>query len=179
MVTTDSGDQIKLEIWDTAGQEAYRSILPLYYKAAGVVVLVFDLTRKASFEELGKFWVKQVEEQCDPKVVTVLVGNKVDLPASRQVTEEVRSSRQDAVEISRPLSRHRFDLGDAQDAQLFATKNGLLYVETSAKIGTNIDSLFKTAASSVHPSLQKSSASRNRLMERRRQGNAGGDGCAC
>ena len=141
----------RLEIWDTAGQETYRSILPLYYKAAGAVLLTFDLTRKSTFEELKKFWVKQIEQQCDPKIVVVLVGNKCDMKDKRQIEES--------------------------EARSYAEKRKFLYFETSAKVGTNIESMFKRTASQVHPSLQRSAASRNVLN--RKVPKKDGDGCGC
>ena len=141
----------RLEIWDTAGQETYRSILPLYYKAAGCVLLTFDLTRKSTFDELKKFWVKQIEQQCDPKIVVVIVGNKCDMNKERQVEES--------------------------EARSYAEKRKFLYFETSAKLGTNIEPMFKRAASAVHPSLQRSAASRNVLNRKVPQKD--GDGCGC
>lgn len=150
-IETDSGKSVKLEIWDTAGQETYRSILPLYYKAAGCVLLTFDLTRKSTFEELKKFWVKQIQQQCDPKVIVVLIGNKCDMNDKRQVEES--------------------------DARSYAEKRKFLYFETSAKVGTNIDTMFKSAASAVHPSLQRSAAPRNVLNRKSPRKDDGGCGC--
>ena len=56
------GQSIKFEIWDTAGQEKYRSLTKIFYKDAGVAILVYDITRKESFEEIKKYWYNQIKE---------------------------------------------------------------------------------------------------------------------
>ena len=56
------GKCIKFEIWDTAGQEKYRSLTKIFYKDAGVAILVYDITRKESFEEIQKYWYNQIKE---------------------------------------------------------------------------------------------------------------------
>ena len=56
------GKSIKFEIWDTAGQEKYRSLTKIFYKDAGVAILVYDITRKESFEEIKKYWYNQIKE---------------------------------------------------------------------------------------------------------------------
>ena len=56
------GKSIKFEIWDTAGQEKYRSLTKIFYKDAGAAILVYDITRKESFEETQKYWINQIKE---------------------------------------------------------------------------------------------------------------------
>ena len=56
------GKSIKFEIWDTAGQEKYRSLTKIFYKDAGAAILVYDITRKESFEEIQKYWISQIKE---------------------------------------------------------------------------------------------------------------------
>ena len=56
------GKSIKFEIWDTAGQEKYRSLTKIFYKDAGAAILVYDITRKESFEEMQKYWINQIKE---------------------------------------------------------------------------------------------------------------------
>ena len=56
------GKSIKFEIWDTAGQEKYRSLTKIFYKDAGVAILVYDITRKESFEEIKKYWYNQIKD---------------------------------------------------------------------------------------------------------------------
>ena len=56
------GKSIKFEIWDTAGQEKYRSLTKIFYKDAGAAILVYDITRKESYEEIQKYWINQIKE---------------------------------------------------------------------------------------------------------------------
>lgn len=106
---------ISYQIWDTAGQEKYRSIASLYYRDASVAILVYDITNKNSFEVL-KFWRKQLSENGPQNLITVIVGNKMDL-----VEEEVVSY---------------------QEAKTYADSIGALFRLTSAKDNKNILDLF-------------------------------------
>ena len=87
-VKCSNGKTLKLEIWDTAGQERYRSVTKMFYKDAGVAILVYDLTNKKSYEELKSYWVKQVKELSSKNIILVLVSNKSDLYEEEQVNEE-------------------------------------------------------------------------------------------
>jgi Ras-related protein Rab-5C len=98
--------KVELEIWDTAGQETYRSILPLYYRGAAVVVVVFDITNKMSLEQ-AKWWVRQAKQECAADVVIALVGNKYDL--AEQGERDVTNT----------------------EAAKYAESEGLLHIETS------------------------------------------------
>ena len=79
---------LNLEIWDTAGQERYRSITKMFYKDANAVILVYDITKKESFEQLNIYWAKQVQELCPSNVIFAVAANKADLLEDEQVTEE-------------------------------------------------------------------------------------------
>ena len=68
------GKSVKFEIWDTAGQEKYRSLNKIFYKDAGVAILVYDITNKKSFEEIRKFWYNQVKEYA-PKNISKKIFN--------------------------------------------------------------------------------------------------------
>ena len=59
---------IRFEIWDTAGQEKYRSLTKVFYKSAQVCILVYDITRRASFEELKKYWIKEIKANSSPNL---------------------------------------------------------------------------------------------------------------
>lgn len=110
---------VNLNIWDTAGQEKYRSLAPMYYRTANAIVLVFDLTSRESFEALNE-WVESIEGKILPDATTFLVGNKLDLP-DRQV----------------PFS----------EAEQFSFKsNCSKYIETSAKSNQSVTDLFKQIA---------------------------------
>lgn len=76
---------IKAQIWDTAGQERYRSITNAYYKGSKGALVVYDITRKTTFENVDK-WISDLRRNSDPEIMIILVGNKSDLYSDRQVT---------------------------------------------------------------------------------------------
>uniref|UniRef100_A0ACB8GFN6 Ras- protein Rab-17 n=1 Tax=Sphaerodactylus townsendi TaxID=933632 RepID=A0ACB8GFN6_9SAUR len=89
-VTLDA-TTIKLEIWDTAGQEKYHSVCHLYYRGANAALLVYDIARKETFEK-AKMWLSELEKEfLQSEIIIILVGNKLDLSAEREVTMEVGS----------------------------------------------------------------------------------------
>jgi small GTP-binding protein len=118
MKSLDIGDKsIKLQLWDTAGTEKFRSITTGYYRGANAAFVVFDLTSKATFECLDE-WIQNYYKYSSPdsEKNVVLIGNKCDLVNRREVNEE--------------------------DIEKFANYNNLMYFETSAKDGKNIDECF-------------------------------------
>jgi len=127
-----SNKVIKLQIWDTAGQESFRSITRSYYRGASGALLTFDVTRRQTFESIGG-WLSDLREYGEDGVVIILVGNKVDLVegggVERQVTEE--------------------------EAREFAEREGLVgYMETSAKTGKNVDETFNKVSLEIHAHLE-------------------------
>ncbi|OHT09807.1 putative ras-related protein Rab-5B [Tritrichomonas foetus] len=111
---------IIFNIWDTAGQERYRSLAPMYFNGAGIAFLVFDITKKSSFEALDVF-IQLLKTKAPEDIKCVLVGNKVDLEENREVSSD--------------------------DAKAFCENAGIIfYMETSAKSGVNIKDLFSQAA---------------------------------
>lgn len=113
---------VKLQIWDTAGQEKFRAIAKAYFRSAVGVMLVYDITDRKSFDDLGG-WLNDVHSQCDPNAVITLIGNKSDLEEKRKVSES--------------------------EARDFAELHQLQYMETSALVGDNVELAFQTAASNV------------------------------
>ena len=107
--------KIKLQIWDTSGEEKFRTITKNFYRNADGLLVVFDLTKKESYDHI-RSWINEAKENND-KLKTILIGNKLDLKDERIVTNEV--------------------------AKQFAEKNNLKYIETSAKDGTNINESFQ------------------------------------
>merc|ERR1719146_246863 len=88
-VAVDTGT-VKFEIWDTAGQERYRSLAPMYYRGAAAAIVVYDITKKDSFNG-AKSWEKELQRRGDPNVVIALAGNKADMENKRKVqTEEAQ-----------------------------------------------------------------------------------------
>ena len=109
--------KIKIQIWHTAGQERYKSITKTYYKGAKGALIVYDITNKESFKNVDK-WINDLKESGDDDVSILIVGNKCDLEASREVTtDEVKKK-----------------------AELYK----MAYCETSALKGENIDNAFRT-----------------------------------
>ncbi|CAD8050614.1 unnamed protein product [Paramecium sonneborni] len=114
--------QIKLQVWDTAGQESFKSITRSYYRGSIGGILVFDVTSRKSFENLQK-WNQEIQGYACDKIEMVIVGNKIDLDERREVKTE--------------------------EAKNYAQKQGFTYFETSAKTGENVDNVFETMANQV------------------------------
>ena len=114
--TEERGNQIiEIQLWDTAGQEQYRSLGPVYYRGASGAIIVFDLTNQDSFKSLNN-WVKTFRSVSGENSVIVVAGNKSDLVESRAVL--------------------------ASEAKQWAQENSASYIETSAKTGEGIRVLF-------------------------------------
>jgi len=105
MITID-GKQIKLQIWDTAGQESFRSITRSYYRGAAGALLVYDITRRDTFNHLTT-WLEDARQHSNSNMVIMLIGNKSDLESRREVKKE--------------------------EGEAFAREHGLIFMETSAK----------------------------------------------
>ena len=84
--------QLKVQIWDTAGMERYRSITNAYYKGAKGVIVVYDICRKKSFENVDK-WIDDFKSKADDDAVIILIGNKSDLDEKREVSKEEAESK--------------------------------------------------------------------------------------
>mmetsp|Transcript_17617 Transcript_17617/g.27437 ORF Transcript_17617/g.27437 Transcript_17617/m.27437 type:complete len:247 (-) Transcript_17617:165-905(-) len=118
---------VRLQLWDTAGQERFRSLIPSYIRDSSVAVVVYDVSNRASFLNTSK-WVDDVRGERGSDVVICLVGNKTDLGADkRQVSTEEGEEK--------------------------AAKDGLLFVECSAKAGYNVKALFRKLAMSLPGSV--------------------------
>ncbi|XP_040579690.1 ras-related protein Rab-2 [Lepeophtheirus salmonis] len=113
------GKQIKLEIWDTAGQEAFRSITRSYYRGAAGALLVYDITRRDTFNHLTT-WLEDARQHSNSNMVIMLIGNKSDLEAKRDVKRE--------------------------EGEAFAREHGLIFMETSAKTAANVEEAFINTA---------------------------------
>ncbi|CAD8155594.1 unnamed protein product [Paramecium octaurelia] len=93
-------NKIKLQIWDTAGQEKFRSLVPLFLRNAHVAIIVYDITQKSSFTQL-KEWVSSLEQICPKNNFFVLVGNKCDLIDQEEVTYD--EAKQYSYNLKAPL----------------------------------------------------------------------------
>lgn len=105
---------------DTAGQERYHSLAPMYYRGASAAVVVYDITHAASFQRAKKWIVELRQNVTNASLIIALVGNKADLAEDRTVSEE--------------------------EAKEYASELDLLYMETSAKENVNVEELFNTVA---------------------------------
>ena len=110
------GLKMRLEIWDTAGQERYRSLTPMYYRKTQAAVVVYDISKARSFERAKK-WVDELKKDI-PEAVLAFSGNKSDLSDDSRAVEQ-------------------------SEAEDYARENDLLFFETSAKTGMNIEELFR------------------------------------
>ncbi|KAA1469426.1 ras-domain-containing protein [Dentipellis sp. KUC8613] len=113
---------VRLQLWDTAGQERFRSLIPSYIRDSTVAIVVFDITNRQSFLSTSK-WIDDVRSERGNDVMVVLVGNKADLSDKRQVTLEEATAK--------------------------ASQLNIMFMETSAKAGHNVKSLFKKIAMSL------------------------------
>ncbi|MBN3295702.1 ras-related protein Rab-5B isoform X2 [Amia ocellicauda] len=117
---------LRFEIWDTAGQEKYHSVTPLYYRGAQAALVVYDITKRESFAR-AQLWLKELERQYFlGETAVALVGNKGDLDDLREVA--------------------------LQEGQTLAENKGLLFMETSAKSGNKVSELLLAIAHKVRQS---------------------------
>eukprot|EP00727_Mastigamoeba_balamuthi_P001443 m51a1_g11296 putative ras-like gtp-binding protein ypt1 (207) ;mRNA; r:59738-61105 len=154
------GKTVKLQIWDTAGSERFRSITTAYYRGADAVIVMYDVSARSSFDGL-KTWLDGVKNNTDETIAMMLVGNKCDVSADkRQVPSE--------------------------DAQKFAEENTMLFFETSAKDSTNVTEAFTVLAKQVLEQKRKMATSDSPEPEvpvteklLLQEPNQGGSKCAC
>ena len=94
----DIGQSIKFDIWDTVGQEKYRSLAKIFYKDARIIIFVYDITTEFSFAAIKDFWYKETYEYADNEPLLALVANKIDLYKDEQVKND--SGKEYADEIN-------------------------------------------------------------------------------
>ena len=116
----------KLNFWDTAGQEKYKSLVPMYIKGATVVLLVFDITNRESFQEIKRNWYGYAMTNAELST-KILVGTKLDLESERRVS--------------------------TAEVEEFAQSRNLKYIECSSKLNQNVDKILEIILSSVSPIL--------------------------
>ncbi|XP_054160572.1 ras-related protein Rab-10-like [Oppia nitens] len=115
---------IKLQIWDTSGQEKYDSITTSYYRGALGVLLVYDITSSKSFDSIKTRWIKHINANTRKGVKIILIGNKCDVPTKRVVKSEI--------------------------AEALAVNHGFKYFETSAKENINLETAFHEMAKDIY-----------------------------
>ncbi|KRX02341.1 P-loop containing nucleoside triphosphate hydrolase [Pseudocohnilembus persalinus] len=170
MISVDNKN-IKLQIWDTAGQESFRSITRSYYRSAAGALLVYDVTKRDSFTHL-KRWLEEAQQNGNPNMSFLIIGNKCDCE-----NEQREVSQQEGAE--------------------FARQNGLEFLEVSAKTGYNVEDAFTKTAAIIYDKIQdgvidpsnesngtKVGAEQNpdagqKLMAKKEQPNIKEQGCQC
>ncbi|CAF1001382.1 unnamed protein product, partial [Didymodactylos carnosus] len=119
---------------DTAGQERFRAVTRSYYRGAAGALMVYDITRRATYNHLSG-WLTDARSLTNPNTVIFLIGNKADLDGQREVTYE--------------------------EAKRFADENDLLFLETSAKTGDNVEDAFIETARKIYQNIQDGSLDLN------------------
>ncbi|KAF4378602.1 hypothetical protein G4B88_023142 [Cannabis sativa] len=122
------GKTVKAQIWDTAGQERYRAITSAYYRGAVGALLVYDITKRQTFDNVQR-WLRELRDHADSNIVIMMAGNKSDLNHLRAVSED--------------------------DGQSLAEKEGLSFLETSALEATNVEKAFQTILTEIYHIISK------------------------
>ncbi|CAN1278260.1 Ras-related protein RABA4d [Linum perenne] len=125
---------VKAQIWDTAGQERYRAVTSAYYRGAVGAMLVYDMTKRQSFDHMQR-WLEELRGHADKNIVIMLIGNKSDLGSLRAVPQE--------------------------DAQEFAQRENLFFMETSALESTNVETAFLTVLTEIYRIISKKTLTAN------------------
>lgn len=123
-----NGKEIKAQIWDTAGQERFRAVTSAYYRGAVGALLVYDISRRQTFDSIGR-WLNELQTHSDMNVVTVLVGNKSDLKEAREVS--------------------------TAEGKTLAEAQGLFFMETSALDSSNVAAAFQTVVTEIYSILSR------------------------
>ena len=148
-MTLNNGKNVKLQIWDTAGQDRFRAITKNYYKGANGIILIYDVTNPKTFDNV-KSWISQIREEASQNVVIYIAGNKIDMEEDRKIKKE--------------------------DGQKLADEYGFPFVETSAKDGININETFEDLVEKIDNVYSKletnntDSAKRNKLYKGKKKG---------
>lgn len=119
---------VKAQIWDTAGQERYRAVTSAYYRGALGAMLVYDITKRQSFDHVAR-WLEELRGHADKNIVIMLIGNKTDLGTLRAVPTE--------------------------DAKEFAQRENLFFMETSALDSVNVEPSFLTVLTEIYRIVSK------------------------
>ncbi|XP_031492487.1 ras-related protein RABA5d-like [Nymphaea colorata] len=122
------GREVKAQIWDTAGQERFRAVTSAYYRGAVGALIVYDMTRRATFENVDR-WLEELRTHSDTTVARILVGNKCDLESLRDVSVE--------------------------EGKELAENEGLFFMETSALDSTNVQAAFEIVIKEIYNNVSR------------------------
>ena len=128
-ITLNNNKNIKLQIWDTAGQDRFRAITKNYYKSANGVLLIYDISNLQTYENV-KNWISQIREEANPNVIIYLVGNKIDLPKEKRVV-------------------------NIEDGEKIAEEFEIKFKEASAKSGINVNEIFEELVEQIDEKFSK------------------------
>ncbi|KAI9015664.1 ras family-domain-containing protein [Phycomyces nitens] len=143
---------VRLQLWDTAGQERFRSLIPSYIRDSSVAVIVYDISNRDSFLNTSK-WIDDVRAERGNEAIVVLVGNKTDLNEKREVTAEEGEKR--------------------------ARELNVMFIETSAKAGHNVKTLFRKIAQALPGINQGANETKEMQKVNLSNSNTEASGCAC
>ncbi|KAJ0258424.1 Ras-related protein RABA5c [Hirschfeldia incana] len=122
------GKEVKAQIWDTAGQERFRAVTSAYYRGAVGALVVYDITRTSTFENVGR-WLDELNTHSDTTVAKMLIGNKCDLESIRAVSVE--------------------------EGKSLAESQGLFFMETSALDSTNVNTAFEMVIREIYSNISR------------------------
>ena len=134
--------KVKLQIWDTAGQEKYRSLAKIFYQSASVAILVYDSTLKDTFENLKQFWSTEIKNNTPEDIILAVAANKSDDYLNQEI--------------------------GIDEGKEFAKQLNAFFICTSAKLGTGIEELFRTVAEiflDPNKNIAESYMSKNEILE--------------
>ena len=117
----------RIQVWDTAGQENFRSITRSYFKNSVCAMVTYDISNRKSFEDVNT-WIEEVQNQSPKTILIILIGNKIDLKDKREVSYE--------------------------EGKDLANKNGIIFMETSAKTGENVNEIFKQSGQEIAKKIE-------------------------
>ena len=141
---------LELRIWDTAGQEVYRGLAPMYYRSAQIAIIVFDVTNNPSYESVD-YWVQELKKNLKGSPVIMICGNKCDLYEDRVIHDTT--------------------------AKEYTAQNSALYCECSAMNGTGINQLFEAALSKMIKENHEPQGAPNTINIDKSEKK--GEGCSC
>ncbi|KAG6416445.1 hypothetical protein SASPL_123875 [Salvia splendens] len=131
--------EVKAQIWDTAGQERFRAVTSAYYRGAVGALLVYDISRRLTFDSVGR-WLNELQTHSDMNVVTILVGNKCDLKEGREVT--------------------------TAEGKALAEAQGMFFIETSALDSSNVNAAFQKVVNEIYYILSRKVMQSQELKEK-------------
>ena len=141
-IELNGNKKIKLQIWDTAGQEKYRALAKIFYQSSAVAILVYDVTLKKSFESIKEFWAGEIKNNSPDDIILALAANKSDDYVNQEITTD--------------------------EGKDLAKKLNAIFVKTSAKLGDGIEDLFRMVAEKfIDPEINfaESYMNKNELLE--------------